>query len=96
MTYGCRWFGVALLFGAVLRFLKGSNNRRKSFGTIIFVICFAGILITFYTMRGGGMMDYRKTVVLVLLWIVWMISGGEKENGISGIRNDAGREERES
>ncbi len=82
MTYGCRWFGLALLLGAVLRFLKSKSGieRRKSFGTIIFTICFAAVLIAFYTMRGAGMMDYRKTVVLALLWIAWMAGGAERGN----------------
>lgn len=117
MTYGCRFFGMALLLGIILRCIgmedctnggegstqggerstqggegstQGNVSRKKNrkifWGTFLFGLLFAGALIAFYTLRGAAMMDYRKTIVLVLLQLAWMLSSAER-SGDAGISN---------
>lgn len=89
--YGCWWFAVGLIVAGLLQFMlwirtlvrwrgKRESNTflwRKAFfwGTMIVSgICMAG----WYAMRGGGMFDYKKTIVIGCLWIAWAAVTGEK------------------
>lgn len=87
MTYGCRWFGVALLLGMLL---GCTREKRSAKGTLLFGLLFVGGIIGFYAMRGGGMMDYRKTVVLVLLQLAWVISRAERSRDVCISNTDIG------
>ena len=72
MRYGCRWFCVAFL----LRICLISDRKRNRTGErktwlVLPVILFA----LGATFRGAGMMDYRTTVFVVTLWLLWMLGG---------------------
>ena len=69
MTYGCRWFGLAL----VLTVLLCLQEKKKIRFPICFSVIYSLVLIALYTLRGAGLMDYRKTIVVVMLWLAWMI-----------------------
>ena len=86
LNYSCWWFaaglGLAVLVqaGVVLKALYGAWRRtsRISFhgGKVLSVlICLftSGVLVLLYSLRGAGMMDYKKSVVVTLLWLLWAL-----------------------
>lgn len=42
--------------------------------TVIMCFLTSGSMIVWYTMRGAGMMDYKKTTAVGLLWLWWMLT----------------------
>lgn len=71
--YGCWWFGCCLILSALLRvpgLMGGGRAGRKAL--ISWGICggAAGIVVILYTLRGGGLMDYRCTVAVNQLWLI--------------------------
>ncbi len=86
MTYGCWWFGVGLiltafsegltLLGVLVEKFKRktalANGGRKVL-QIVFLSCTAGVPVLMYTLRGAGMMDYKKGIAVSFLWIWWML-----------------------
>lgn len=77
--YGCWWFSAGVILACLLRIILRIRDFawKKVFfwGTLIVSgICMA----VWYTMRGGGMFDYKKTIVIGCLWIAWAIVIGEK------------------
>lgn len=83
--YGCRWFAAALAVAALLWTVvllreKGTLwNRKWAVALVGWILTAAGIAF-YYTMRGAGMMDYKKSVAVTLLWIVWMLAAAAKES----------------
>lgn len=45
----------------------------KVIPTVLVYALTAGVMVAFYTLRGAGMMDYKKTFVVGILWILWML-----------------------
>lgn len=87
MDYSCMWFGAALVLTAVLegvRLAAGLTEkaeRRKRLQrlgrwllTAVCCVFSLGVLVLVYTLRGAGMMDYKKSIAVTLLWICWMLS----------------------
>ena len=71
--YSCRWFAVMLVL-SVLLFLTGqvmqSGRRvRGSVASVLLCLLTMGMIVIVYTMRGAGMMDYKYTVAVNLLWL---------------------------
>lgn len=90
LDYSCWWFVTGLLFTVVLSLLEAVNcmvshrnipkaNRTKvpdkgvaaSRCMYLFV---AGMMVIWYTMRGAGMMDYKNTITVGILWCAWMLA----------------------
>lgn len=87
MDYSCMWFGAGLVLTAVLegvRLAAGLTEkaeRRKRLQklcrwllTAVCCVFSSGVLVLVYTLRGAGMMDYKKSIAVTLLWICWMLS----------------------
>ncbi len=78
VEYGCWWFKCVLALAAVssaVRLLEGSADRRRALavGGICVFLGGAGALL--YTMRGAGLMDYRCTISICQLWLIWGLLG---------------------
>lgn len=88
VDYACWWFGWMLLLALILTgirllLIKETDWRRS----LIYLICclaVAGAWAVFLAMRGAGMMDYRLTIAVNELWLVWallLMEGGWKAPG---------------
>lgn len=84
MDYGCWWFVVGLALTATVQLIslmvhfvtKGqeATARKKGIVPSIFLCMFtSAVLVILYTLRGAGMMDYKKSIAVTLLWILWML-----------------------
>ncbi len=86
--YSGWWFGLALVMAAALQALfwlralgrlrgerGGTLFGRKAFFWGILLLTGVGMTI-WYTMRGGGMFDYKKTIVIGCLWTAWASTAG--------------------
>ena len=79
MKYGCWWFGVMLALAAILTVVRAvggmskseKGGRRFEGKPVLLCILAAGVVTAAYTMRGAGMMDYKCTIAVNLLWITW-------------------------
>lgn len=78
VEYSCWWFKWVLALGAVssvIRLLEGRMNWRRA-AAAGGICVFAGAACAFlYTMRGAGLMDYRCTVAVCQLWLIWGLVG---------------------
>jgi hypothetical protein len=69
MDYGCWWFAAALIL-RILQWLA-VERRAPKFACVLTVS--TGLLMALlYTMSGAGKMDYRNTVFILCVWLVWM------------------------
>lgn len=86
MDYGCRWFAAGLAITTVVglmcaawylvKRLQGKAESANYAGVVYAVmlcLCTSGVLVLFYSLRGAGMMDYKKSIAVTLLWILWML-----------------------
>lgn len=90
LDYGCWWFAVGLVLAAVLslcevmmRLFPGGNQKcvRREKGlnagtipTVCMYVFVSGLMIMWYTMRGAGMLDYKNTIAVGILWSLWMVA----------------------
>lgn len=88
LNYGCWWFVPCLILAGVLQVLQ--MFREKSiFWNVKKVIIILGWILTvlavvlYYTLQGAGMMDYKKSIAVILLWLIWTLNmeAGEKNKG---------------
>lgn len=77
MDYGSWWFCVAAVLAAALQVLRSFYGRGTGEkGTVQAVLCClvtAGVMILWYTAGGAGLLDYKKTAVIVELWAAWAV-----------------------
>lgn len=79
VEYGCWWFGCCLCLTLVLSAVGviGSIGTidKKCVRRLVFVggVCLvaSGVLVALLTLRGAGLMDYRWTVAVNQLWLLW-------------------------
>lgn len=88
VDYGCWWFAVGLLLAAFYGMVRavvgfvtkhtalqeqesvGKSVRWKVIGLYLLSGC---CMVAWYTLRGAGRMDYKKTIAVGLLWSLWML-----------------------
>ncbi len=79
LNYGCRWFAVGLVVTFFVQLVVLFREKRRFWsagkGTAFlgWMLTVLGIVV-YYTMRGSGMMDYKKSIAVTLLWLVWMLA----------------------
>ncbi|MCH5343116.1 MAG: hypothetical protein J1E64_03680 [Acetatifactor sp.] len=89
--YSNWWFAVGVVLAGLLQlilWIRDLVRRHEKRGEDIFLwrkVFFWGTLIVsgicmagWYTIRGGGMFDYKKTIVISCLWIAWVTVTGEE------------------
>lgn len=94
VDYSCWWFVIMLSVSAVMSFIsaaqavcdskvrKEENNNavRKSIWLVLLCVAVSGVWVLVFVMRGGGMMDYRWTIGVNLLWfVVALLCMGSRE-----------------
>ena len=76
MCYGYAWFTAAGIISALLGlfgFVKLTADNKKSRIKTSCVFALISIVISlWYTMQGGGIMDYKNSLPVTLLWGLWM------------------------
>lgn len=77
VDYGSWWFAAAAVLTAVLlsaRLAAGEKSCFRGKGRLFVVaICFAVCCISWYTLQGAGIMDYKYTVFINELWFLWSL-----------------------
>lgn len=83
LNFGSFWFGAGLILAAFLWLLHWCGEKRtlwKSGGVLVLFgwLVTAGGIVVWYSLQGAGMMDYKKSLGVTLLWLVWMLVAGYK------------------
>lgn len=95
MEYGCQWFLASSVLGLLtdLTVRAGRHVRRERVlqsgePARAFVILFLTALwmSVGYTLSGAGRMDYKNTVFILCVWVLWAASAGVR--GVMGGRPD--------
>lgn len=82
LNYGSLWFAVGLGLTVLLWLVYWC--RRHFAWTMEGVLVLFGWMFTilgivlYYTLQGAGMMDYKKSLGVTLLWLVWMLVAGHR------------------
>lgn len=83
VKYGCWWFACSICLTLILTVLSaGQIAWRSAVGGLGRCILAAGPVVWMVTMRGAGIMDYRYTIAVNQLWLIWgllLISGKSAE-----------------
>lgn len=87
VEYSCWWYGCCLILAVWLAILHIFNERKlPDKGSVLSVgVCIlaAGILAAAFTMRGAGRMDYRCTIAVNELWLLWGLRQAWRGYGVS-------------
>ncbi|MBR1930486.1 MAG: hypothetical protein IJ833_03290 [Lachnospiraceae bacterium] len=78
MLYSCKWFCMAWIMTLLLGSVEGkadTADKRKALKRNLVSLLPLGILVVWCTFRGAGMMDYRKAIAVVWMWLAWMVKG---------------------
>ena len=71
IEYGCWWFCCSLILTFILtmvQLLAGGKIRWKAPLLIAFI---SAVWIAILTMQGAGIMDYKYTIAVNELWLIW-------------------------
>lgn len=83
MDYACRWFSAAFLLAVFMEICVVFEMRKAEAGRKLG--CFAAYAVTclcpvlWYVAQGAGIMDYKRTVFITGLWLVWQV---QKTQGV--------------
>lgn len=86
IRYSCYWFVFALAFTVLCRALRAGDRRGINKSRLIYSVLLCSVMVAFYTLQGAGIMDYRRTVFVTAMWLVFMTGttcfalGGINEN----------------
>ncbi len=99
--YGCWWFGPGLVLAGLLwlgsclpGFLRARRGAWDKGAVLGRGFCLAGIFLScgalagWYAMRGGGVFDYKQTIVIGCLFTAWTVWGSLR--GMAGIGGENG------
>lgn len=83
--YSYLWFGIAVIVSALTglcRFveIKGACKWVYLRCGAVFALC-ALVLVVYYTMQGGGIMDYKNSLPVTALWAAWACGIALTRNG---------------
>lgn len=79
MNYGSYLFVVGVFLAALLHMLGWLQNRGRIAKDAILLVFGALVPVLYYSMQGAGMMDYKKTVGVTLLWVIWILKCKEEK-----------------
>lgn len=83
VDYACRWFSAAFLLAVLMEIItvfdmgKAEPCRKIRYFGAYMTACLCPVL--WYVAQGAGMMDYKRTVFITGLWIVWQV---QKAQGV--------------
>lgn len=74
VEYGCWWFCCCLILALLLTILRLAEVRRLPWKAPLLIILAAGVIVLLLAMRGAGVMDYRNTIAVNELWLIWSLA----------------------
>lgn len=87
--YGNWWFCAGLILSLLSlpaawlcrRGADGKTRQRAAGGTIFLLAAASAGMVIWYTLSGAGIMDYKNTVFITILWYSWMLKSmnGEQQ-----------------
>lgn len=84
MEYGCKWFVAASVLGILTGFAVRAKRRLRERQVIPFLTALA--MSAGYTLSGAGRMDYKNTLFVLCVWVLWAASAGAR--GVMGGKPD--------
>lgn len=88
LDYGCWWFVAGCVLSTVLSLMgfwvyvatrkrrkpdsNKKNSIKKNFFVLSLCLMISVLMVTWYTMSGAGVMDYKKTTIVSVFWVLWM------------------------
>lgn len=80
--YSCWWFAVALVGAAMVYVLRLLKEKRKPAMRQWIIVALTGLgMIICFTLDGAGRMDYKNTLFVLCIWLIWMAGGVQDEKG---------------
>lgn len=76
VRYGSWWFLIGILLGAAGFAVRSLGNKLDRLGPAVLLIVSCLAMVVYYTLCGAGVMDYKNTVFVVILWYAWMMRYG--------------------
>ena len=72
VRYGYLWFAVALSVALVQGLVDfgraGAKTKKRALQKACWYMVVCGMIILWYTMQGGGIMDYKNGLIVTVLW----------------------------
>lgn len=81
MDYGCWWFVSALVLRVLVWLLEERRAERRSLLVFGVTAMFSAL---WYTMSGAGKMDYKNTLFLLCVWLLWLVPGAALDERADG------------
>ncbi len=71
IEYGCWWFCCSLILTVVLTMVRLLVVGGIPWKAPLLIVFISGVLIALLTMQGAGIMDYKYTIAVNELWLIW-------------------------
>ncbi|MBE5873201.1 MAG: hypothetical protein E7287_02210 [Lachnospiraceae bacterium] len=72
VAYEGWWFVVGIVTAAIIGVLTIKGKKKSHWIEKILLIMSALVMVIYYTMQGAGIMDYKQTIYVTVLWALWM------------------------
>lgn len=86
MEYGCKWIMASSVLGLLTGFAVRAKRRLKAGSAFVIPFLTALVMSVGYTLSGAGRMDYKNTLFVLCVWVLWAASAGAR--GVMGGRPD--------
>lgn len=70
--YGNWWFSICLLLVGISLLIRSKESWKRTGKRLLLFLTCAG-MVFYYTMSGAGIMDYKNTILVTLLWYCLII-----------------------
>lgn len=80
--YSCWWFAVAIVCGLLITVMRRNGGQGKAAWSKWIVIVLTGLwMVLGFVMDGAGRMDYKNTLLVLCIWLIWIAGGVQDEKG---------------
>ena len=74
IAYEGWWFVTGIVVAALISIITINDKRKSLLAGKGLLIVSALVMVIYYTMQGAGIMDYKQTIYVTVLWTLWMCS----------------------
>lgn len=74
IAYEGWWFVTGIVVAALISIITINDKRKSLLAGKGLLIVSALVMVIYYTMQGAGVMDYKQTIYVTVLWTLWMCS----------------------
>lgn len=99
VAYGNWWYAVGTVLAlAVLLGRRIGNGKRKAetktalVRPLALLLLTAAVMVSYYSLSGAGIMDYKNSIFITILWYVLMLRSAGIRNGSTGKEQECGNE----